>query len=309
MRLIQYGGNRALNPFYGPQVEIPVLLGDKAVLVDVRILRAYLPKLLKSRALDYDGTIDANQLIWRSENVQEARVRQAIMRNTLHKLIHSLVGEVEGSGGPQLRLISFLERTLHRQQMPYHRVIFGDTYQYFASLSEISRICNSERLAHVLEQFFSKFGSQIAAHESTYGMFDWTRAILWSNMKEAALCMCLREILTVRPNFDEEMETIALRSGSRFAMHLVQNIQETLARMTHSDFKPMDRGRAENRKLHQMKRHIDQLHYRQQNIEEVLGDVAERADAALHVSTAGAAYSDDEDFGGLASNWGDQAWD
>jgi hypothetical protein len=366
-RLTHFGGTRALNPFFGSQVEVPVILGDRAVPVDVRILRAYLPKLLKSSALTYDATIDVNQLIWRSENVQKARVRQGIMRNTLHKLIHSLVGEVQGSGGPQLRLMSFLERTLHRQQMPYHRVIFGETYQYFASLSEISRVCNSERIAHILEQFFSKHGSQIAEQESTHGMFDWARAILRSNMKEAALCMCLREILTVRPNFDEEMERITLRSGSQFAMQLIQNIQDTLARMTHSDFEPMDRGRGifrrgggaimhrryatspyryrirlrrpmiamrafsngivptrgslgvyddrtlvrqtEARRLHQIKRQMDHFHHRQRNIEEALGEVADRADAALQVSTAAAAFSDDEDFGGIASNWGDHAWD
>jgi hypothetical protein len=311
----------------------------------------------------YNNTVDVDQLVWRSANVQRGRVRAQIMKQTLHKVVHSLGDEVAGSGGPSLRLISFLERTLRRHQLPHRRNVLGETYQYFASLAEISRACDSERIPDVLEKFFSKYGSQIAEEESTYGLFEWARAIVHSNMKDAAMSGCLREILLVRPHFDQEMEEVAMTSGSSLAIQLVQNIQDILSRMSLSDFEPMDRGRgyfrrramthrrfssspyrfrvrprrplmpgrafsggfvpsrgswgghevralarrAESRRLHQVKRQMDHIQHRQRNVEDMLEEVAERADTALELSTGGAHAGLDE--WGVGSNWGDEVWD
>jgi hypothetical protein len=242
-RLALFGGKGAISPFHGPQTDIAVLIGNSTIGVDARILRTYLPKLLHSRALAYDGTIDLNQLVWRSSNVGSGRVSRHFMKQTLHKIINSLAQEVGRSNGATLKLMTLLERTVRRHQEPHRGHIYGETYQYFASLSEISKFCGSERIASVLEQFFSKYGGQVAEQEGSFALFEWARAIVESSMKDAAMCVCLREILLVRPNFDEEIANVARRSGSQQAMVLFQGVSDVLARMSTSDFVPMERGR------------------------------------------------------------------
>jgi hypothetical protein len=362
-RVRLYEGGRGLNAYYGPQLEVAVHVGHAFIPVDIRILKVYLPRLARTRTMDYTNTVDVNQLVWRSANVQRGQVRPQIMKYTLHKVIHSLGDEVSGSGGPSLRLISFLERTLRRHQLPHRRNVLGESYQYFASLAEIARMCDSERIHGVLEKFFSKHGNQIAEEESTYGLFEWARAIICSNMKDAAMSGCLREILLVRPTFDQEMEKLAFSSGSSLAMQLVRSVQDILSRMSRSDFEPMERGRgyfrrgavtyrrytaspyrnrvrprrpliparafssgivptrstwdaysvgalarpAEIPRIHLVKQQMDQIQYRQRNVEEMLEEVAEKAETALELST-GHAHVGLDDWS-IGSNWGDEVWD
>jgi hypothetical protein len=237
-----FDGLEPVTPFYG-QPEFEVIIGPIVEVVECRTIQAYLPGLMRYASTNYNGIINMNHHMRRFQSVRRHYVAPRFMRRAILTLMRSIARNTGPSESTNIDLISFLERTTHHPRRFGNQMYFGTTYQLFAAFAELSEYCHSTRIANVLQQFFSKYGAQIAESEDSYALFEWARAILDSGMSEAAMLLCFREILTVRPDFEEDMREVIYHLGTTEAMIIWRSLRALLRNMDDRDFEPVERGR------------------------------------------------------------------
>ncbi|KAF2429378.1 hypothetical protein EJ08DRAFT_276740 [Tothia fuscella] len=237
-----YGG---MEPFYG-RSEVEVFIGRNygSEIIERRTLQAYLPRYKAYATPEYDDVIDFYRFIRRSRFVQEGQVERRRMANALRKITMSLARNTGRSEATTMDLLSVLEKTTRQEMMPWGpHMMFAKTFQWFASWAEFSSALGSERIASVLQQFFSKYARFIARQESMEALFEWATAILRSGMNESAMIICLREIVINCPRFVDELEEAVYTARTYDAKNVYRTITGIASKMDYSDFVPIERGR------------------------------------------------------------------
>ena len=244
-------------PAYGGLDPFPSYLGGGDVLVrisphigeqvDNRILRTYLPGIFRNAIRHgYAGTYDLRPFLHRSNAVSEGLVSHRSLKRTFAMLLRSLARNVGSSEGPNVDLIEMLEIAYANDQQYPQRTpfCFHHTYQRWVCLSEIATHFHSRRICNVLCQFFIKHGRHIANMERSNALLFWAYAILNSDLLEADIISCLREILVGRPTFLEEAGHYAMRGGSSAALQVFENLREIMTRMDAPSYDTIERGRS-----------------------------------------------------------------
>lgn len=156
-------------------------------------------------------------------------------------------------------LMSILDMEFQRDGQALHRSYnfrsaqaFPRTFSRFVALSSIASSFHSKRIRSVLTQFFVKSGSFIARAEGPHSLFYWAYAILQSDLLEADIISCLREVLLGRPEFLGELRRMAtgemggpMGEGAWAARMVFENLREICERMdgTEMGLLGLERGR------------------------------------------------------------------
>jgi len=251
-----------LNPGLGSDIDILVRLGPgQSITVDSGILATYLPGAAAA-AIQHGGrgTYDLAPFIARSGAVRARLISPRAQRRATAQLLDSLARNVGRSEAPALDVAAQLEGALARDaaraalapalgHAAAAQSAFPAAFARFAALAALAGAFGARRVAAVLVRFFVKAGAGIAAAERPRALLRWAAVLLSSELREADVVACLREIVVGRPAFVAEVARFAAATGDRDGVVAVvlENLREIVDRM---DGQPlvlragMERGRS-----------------------------------------------------------------
>jgi len=244
----------ALSPFLGSGIDILVRLGSgQSIAIDSSILQTYLPGAARAAIRHGNrGTYNLAAFVQGSAAVHAGAVSARTLRRTTAALLDSLARNVGRSEAPALDLAALLEAALARdaaRAAPAAPSAFPAAFARFVALAALAAAFHSPRIRAVLARFFAKFGGAIAAAERPRALLRWACVLLESDLPEADVVSCLREIVVGRPSFLAEVGRLAAAAGGDGGVVGVvrDNLREIAERM---DGHPLgvragiDRGRS-----------------------------------------------------------------